>query len=59
MHETCVLTIFQWIFKYIFISAGQLLIAINHIQIKSFCLYNICTCTVYIYYVYIYKYTHI
>ncbi len=36
----------------VFISAVKRLIAINRIQIKSFCLHNICVCTVYIYYVY-------
>ncbi len=33
------------------------IIAINHIQNKSFCLCNICVCTVYIYYVYINAHT--
>ncbi len=59
------INIFQWqcIFwnknenKQKIISAVKLLIAINRIQNKSFCLHNIWVWTVYIYYVY--KYTHI
>ncbi len=42
---------------YIYISAVKQLITINHIQIKSYCLHNICVCTVYIYYVYINTHT--
>ncbi len=39
------------------ISAVKQLIAINHIQNKSFCLHNICVCAVYIYYVYMNTHT--
>ncbi len=42
---------------YIYISAVKLLITINHIQNKSFCLHNTCVRTVYIYYVYINTHT--
>ncbi len=42
---------------YIYISAVKLLIMINHIQNKSFCLHNTCVRTVYIYYVYINTHT--
>ncbi len=38
---------------YIIISTVKELIAINHIQNKSFCLHSICLCNVYIYYVHI------
>ncbi len=37
--------------NYILISAVKILIAINHIQNKTFCLHNMFVCTVYIYYV--------
>ncbi len=40
-------------------SAVKLLIVINRIQNKSFCLHNICVCTVYIYYVYTNTHTSI
>ncbi len=46
-----------YIYIYIYISAVKWLIAINLIQNKKKCLYNICVCFVYIYYVY--YYTHI
>ncbi len=40
-------------YMHVYISAVKRLIAINHIQNKSFCLHNICLYTVYMYYVYI------
>ncbi len=41
-------------------SAVKRLIAINHIQNKSFCLHNICVCILCIFIMYtVYKYTHI
>ncbi len=43
------------VYIYIYISDVKLLIAINRIQNKSFCLHNICMCAVYIYYVYIHN----
>ncbi len=39
-------------------SAVKRLIAINHIQNKTFCLHNICMCTVFIYYVFINTHKH-
>ncbi len=43
-----------------FNSAVKRLIAINHIQNKSFCLHNICMCAVYIYvYINIHTYMYI
>ncbi len=45
--------VFNLLIIYIY-SAVKWLIVINHIQNKSFCLWNICVCTVYIYYVYTY-----
>ncbi len=49
----------NYILKYIKNSAVKLLITINHIQNKCFCLHNTCVCTVYIYYAHthIYIYT--
>ncbi len=44
--------------KVIKMSAVKRLIAINHIQNKSFCLHNICVCSVYICYVYINTHTY-
>ncbi len=46
-------------FRYniVFFSAVKWLIAINHIQNKSYCLHNICVCAMYIYYVYINTHT--
>ncbi len=44
---------------HIYISVVKRLIGINRIQIKSFCLHNICMCTLYVYYVYVYfEYTY-
>ncbi len=43
--------------SHIYFSVVKRLIAINHIQNKSFCLHNICVCSVYIYYVYINTHT--
>ncbi len=42
----------------ILINAVKRLIAINHLQNKSFCLHNIYVCTVYIYYAHINTHTH-
>ncbi len=47
-----------WVVLCLYSSAGQRLITINHIQNKSFCVYNIYVCTVYIYYVYIKTHTY-
>ncbi len=41
-----------------YFSAVKWLIAINHIQNKSFCLHNMCVYTVCIYYVYINTHTY-
>ncbi len=51
------LSLSLYIYIYIYISAVKQLIAINHIQNKSFCLHNMCVYTVYIYYEYINAHT--
>ncbi len=48
--------ILHFTFSIINFNAVKRLIAINHIQNKSFCLHNICVCCVYL--LCIYKYTH-
>ncbi len=50
------LTALIYMYVYVYISAGQQLIAINHIQNKSFCVHNMCVYCVYL--LCIYKYTH-
>ncbi len=52
----CVCACVRALYVYMF-SAVKLLIMINHIQNKSFCIHNICVCAVYIYYVYINTHT--
>ncbi len=48
---------FMYFIILFFVSGGQRLITINHIQNKRFCVHNICVYTVYIYYAYINTHT--
>ncbi len=52
-------TIIILILIYIYISTAKRLIAINHIQNKSFCLHNMCVLCIFIMYIEIHTHMHV